>query len=130
MSERILLDASALLCVINDEKGSGFVEPFLREFCISAVNFSEVTSKLIDFGMSASDARTKSLAIPVDVIAFDAGIAVEAGTLRETTRPFGLSFADRACLATARSHGIRVLTADRAWERLSDLLSLEIVLVR
>jgi len=49
---------------------------------------------------------------PID---FDSEQAWRTAALRSSTRQWGLSLGDRACLALAQSQGIVALTADRAW---------------
>jgi PIN domain nuclease of toxin-antitoxin system len=46
----------------------------------------------------------------------------------EALQPFGLSLADRACLALAKQRGLPVLTADRIWQTLD--LGVAVVLIR
>ncbi len=54
-------------------------------------------------------------ALGIEVEAFDADAADETGALWTATRDTGLSLADRACLAVARSLELPAVTADRAW---------------
>ena len=54
----------------------------------------------------------------IELVPFDAGLAAATARLRQPTRHVGLSFADRACLATAIRFGSTALTADRAWGEL------------
>ena len=49
MSE-VVLDASALLALLNDEPGAGEVEKTVPGAIISAVNLSEVVAKLAERG--------------------------------------------------------------------------------
>ena len=44
--------------------------------------------------------------------------AVTIARLRASTRAYGLSLGDRACLATALRFGRRVMTTDRSWAAL------------
>ena len=57
-------------------------------------------------------------AFPPEVVPFDEMQAWDAGRLRPYTRALGLSVADRACLALARTLDLPVLTGDRAWTSL------------
>ncbi len=50
MSERYVLDASALLCLLQDEKGHRVAEA-LPKAQIGAVNFSEAFGKLVEAGL-------------------------------------------------------------------------------
>ncbi len=51
MSEKYILDASALLCLLQDEKGAERVAEALPEAQIGAVNFSEAFGKLVEAGL-------------------------------------------------------------------------------
>lgn len=111
----VVLDASALMALLQDEPGADRVEAVLDEALISAVNYCEVVGKLQDYGVPSGDIAAILAAVPLDVIAFDAAQAIEAGALRPATRRSGLSLGDRACLALARIRGASALTADKAW---------------
>ncbi|WP_298961033.1 type II toxin-antitoxin system VapC family toxin [uncultured Methylobacterium sp.] len=115
MATRYVLDASALLCLFNQEAGQEHVRAALTSAVISAVNYSEVVAKLVERG-GASAAVARALDhLHLTVVEFDRAQAVEAGALRRDTREAGLSFGDRACLALAKSKGLVALTADRPW---------------
>ena len=61
MSEAVL-DASAILAVLNGEPGGDLVVPLLGNASISTVNYAEVASKLINSGAARKDVDT-SLAL-------------------------------------------------------------------
>lgn len=113
-----VLDASAVLTVIQEEIGSDLVEPYLRMAAIGAVNLAEVVAKLQDRGLTDDEIDHAVLLLDLDVCPFDAPSAIVAGKLRGPTRHAGLSLGDRACLALARSLGATALTTDRAWVKL------------
>lgn len=123
-----ILDASALLAVLNGESGSEQVEEMIPDAQISAVNFSEVVAKLIDSGMPDEAAREALSILGVQVTDFTRKIAFEAGRLRPATRKLGLSLGDRACLATARVLGLPAVTTDKLW--LKQELKIKILCVR
>ncbi len=52
-----VLDASAVLAVLNGERGEKKVIPLLAESAISAVNLSEVAAKLLEAGMDETSAQ-------------------------------------------------------------------------
>lgn len=122
-----VLDASALLAFLLDEPGSDAVEEALAAGAsMSAVNLSEVLTKLADIGLdpeaeAGSLEEMGLLGIAVDVEAFDRELALEAAKLRRSTKGHGLSLGDRACIALGRLRGATVLTAERTWERVPDL---------
>lgn len=124
----VVLDASAILAVLNDERGADMVVPLLGAALISTVNYAEVASKLINSGVVRSEARDAILSLGIAVADFDLGLADRTGELRPLTRHRGLSLGDRACIALAEREGIPVVTMDRTW---ADILpSLEIRVVR
>ena len=124
----VVLDSSAVLTVINGEAGAERVEDVLMGGSISAANFSEVLSKLVDKGRDDGDAVAMLDALPLTVLPLDAAQARRAGLLRRQTRKLGLSLGDRACLALAVELGLPVVTADRAWAELD--LGIEVAVVR
>ncbi|MBI3793245.1 MAG: type II toxin-antitoxin system VapC family toxin [Nitrospinae bacterium] len=112
-----ILDASAVLAVINGENGSEVVLQAIEggDTAISAVNYSEVVAKLATVGISPDAADTMINALELTVVPFDAETATEAGLLYLIGAKAGLSFADRACLALSKQTGLPALTADKAW---------------
>lgn len=124
----VVLDSSAVLTVINGEAGAERVEDALMGGSISAANFSEVLSKLVDKGHDDGNAVAMLDALPLTVLPLDAAQARRAGLLRRQTRKLGLSLGDRACLALAVELGLPVVTADRAWAELD--LGIEVAVVR
>jgi ribonuclease VapC len=121
VSERsVILDASALLALLQGEPGADVVEGVLLRAVMSAVNLSEVVAKLTEHGMPPAAARAALEGLPIDVRPFDREAAYTAGELRPLTRSAGLSLGDRACLALAMRLGVTALTADRAWAALGE----------
>ena len=111
----VVLDASAILALLNDEEGAEAVARSLPEASVSAVNLSEVAGKLFDLGMPERDVREAIDALGLEIHPFDREMAFEAGLLRRATSRQGLSLGDRACLALGKMLGRPVLTADRSW---------------
>lgn len=127
MSE-VVLDASAVLALINEEPGGETVDALLDHATISAVNWSEVIAVLVDAGFAVERASTRIAALGLAVIAFDQPQALAAGALRAVTRSAGLSFGDRACLGLAEARKAPAVTADRRWATLK--LSAKVQLIR
>ena len=114
----VVLDASALLALLNSEAGADVVAEAIPEATISAVNLSEVVSKLRETGMPEKFVRQVLQPIGLEVLPFDEEQAYMAGLLRNATQSAGLSLGDRACLGLAQKLGLAVLTADRTWQGL------------
>jgi ribonuclease VapC len=124
----LVLDASALLACILREPGGDEVRGRTSAAQVSALNYGEVVTKLIDRGAMAESAAMVVRELDVSVVVFDEAAALRAGALRPLTRHLGLSLGDRACLALAQATGLPVLTADKAWAELD--LGVEVVLIR
>lgn len=115
----IVVDASALLAMLNAEPGAQVVAEAIPGAAISAVNLSEVVSKLSDAGMPESAIRHALQPLGVEIVPFDEDQAYQAGLLRVPTKGAGLSLGDRGCLSLAGKLGMPVLTADKNWLGLS-----------
>jgi len=127
-----VLDASALLAVVNQEAGRERVEEAVAAGALlSTVNWAEVLTRLVMSGADP-DAVT-AVALPtgnagqLQLIPFDDEQAREAARLIRKTRSLGLSLADRAALALAKLRGLPVLTSDRAWRSLRLSIKIEII---
>jgi ribonuclease VapC len=117
---RVVFDASVLLAVIYQERGSEKVTPeLLSQSVVSAVNLAEVHSKLVSSGWSAQDAWEDASSPANEVVPFTAAQAEIAGNLVKQTRALGLSLGDRACIALALELKVPVYTADRSWKQLA-----------
>ncbi len=123
---RCVVDASAVLALVNGEPGMEIVEHALPAAEISSVNLAEVTSKLAEAGVPADEILIVLQALKLNVVDFDQVLACRVGELRRTTRR--LSLGDRACLATAQALGVPVLTTDRNWSQID--IGVEIRVVR
>ena len=119
MTERYVLDASAVLCLIRNEPGAETVKAVLADSSISAVNLSEVIAKMADLGMDADLIDTVLGPLQLPAVPFDTAQARVAGLMRPATRSLGLSLGDRACLALAEHLGAAAMTTDRAWQTLA-----------
>ncbi len=117
---RVVLDASALLALLNSEPGSDVVTTAVAAGAsISAVNLAEVVGKLDEIGMPLASIRLALDALGLDVVPFDTELAYATGLLRASTRKAGLALGDRACLALAQREQVDALTTDRSWAGLN-----------
>lgn len=123
-----VLDSSAVMAVIRHEPGGDLVTEVMRASVVSAVNYSEVITVLINRGGSPEQAASDAARLQLTVVPFDEALAEVAARLRAATRHVGLSFGDRACLAQALALDRPVLTADRRWAELD--IGVEIQLIR
>jgi ribonuclease VapC len=128
-----VLDASALLALLQGEPGANEVEAALLEGTwISAVNWAETLSKLSDHGQDPEQiARSLVdkgvLGSAIHIHPMDEPLARRAAQLRRSTRTLGLSLGDRACLALAYHLRLDILTADKAWARLDSPVQIHLI---
>lgn len=120
MSSKVVLDASALLCLLNDEPGADRVEEVLTRCMVGAANLAEVVSKLRERGLSLDEVREVLGGLHLDVRPLSPAQALIAGDLRPATKALGLSLGDRACLALAIDLQAEMFTTD------GDLASVDI----
>lgn len=107
-----LLDASAILAWLQEERGAEVVDEVMDESAIAGINAAEVIHKLVGQGASPEQAReiVERLAIPI----VDLGASHLKGMARLSAVK-GLSLGDRACLAIAETMGATAVTADQHW---------------
>ena len=124
----IVLDASALLAVLNREPGAEKLTPELLSGAVSStVNLAEVHSKLVARGLSPEEAWEAAVSPIREAIAFTAEHAKSAGSLITQTRALGLSLGDRACLAVGLALRAPVYTADKSWRSLRVGVRIQII---
>jgi ribonuclease VapC len=124
---RVVLDASALLTVLRNEPGAERVAPHLGQSIMSAVNVAEVATILGRRGMAASSVLADVCKIVGEIRPFDMEQARLSVVLDEKTRPFGLSFGDRACMALGVLTGLPILTANGDWAKVDLKVTIEVV---
>ena len=112
MSSKVVLDASALLCLLNDEPGADRVVDVLTRCVVGTANLAEVVSKLRERGLSLDEVREALGGLHLDVRQLSSGQALIIGDLRPATKSLGLSLGDRACLALAIDLQAEMITTD------------------
>lgn len=123
-----VVDASAILAVLLSEPGADRAAEHLATGAISSVNIAEVATKLSERGVAPLAIQSSVSRLGLAVIPLDDVLALQAGFLRTSTRQFGLSLGDRACLAPARQLRLPVITADRKWKDLD--AGVEVLVIR
>ena len=126
-TQATVIDASALLALLNNEPGAEKVAHHLPHSLICSVNHSEVVAKLAEIGMDENLIRKALNGLGLQIIPFDETLSFVAGFLRPKTKTLGLSLGDRACLALALTHQLKVLTADRDWPKARLGIAMEVI---
>jgi ribonuclease VapC len=114
-----VLDASAILAILNQEPGAeALTLDVLSGAVSSTVNLAEVQTRLVHKGGVPDEAWEDALSTVREAVPFSEDQAKIAGGLVAQTRALGLSLGDRACLALGIVLDAPVYTADRAWKKL------------
>ncbi len=124
-----VLDASAITALLFAEAGASIVAEVIATGAavVSTVNLSEVAAVVVRRGNSIRPVLP-ALVAQVNVEPFGVADSYAAAELFPLTRAAGLSFGDRACLATAARRGCVALTADTAWRDIQ--LSVQVRTIR
>jgi ribonuclease VapC len=133
MHNKIVIDTSAIIALLNQEKGYEIVEKELGNAIVSSVNFSEaITVANREIFESDKTSRMEGINLLKNtfphIIDFNIEQAIIAASFDEITKQYGLSLGDRACLALAKYKNCSVLTGDRVWKELK--LDIDIQLIR
>jgi len=89
---------------------------------MSVVQLAEVSAKLVQVGISIQDTEKilATLAIPIEPFTED--VAFKSSELITLAKPLGLSLGDRVCLATGLILNLPVLTADKIWLQMPNVV--------
>jgi ribonuclease VapC len=116
----VVLDASAVLALLNDEEGASTVEQLLHESAPSETGHSALLStvNLIEVRQYAPPdalAALEDQESPIGTVALTVEQAALAADLWSSTRHLGLSLADRVCIALGIATRLTVVTAEHRW---------------
>jgi len=130
MSEKYVLDTSAILALRSDEPGADDVESILRkaeygsvEVYVSFMTYMEAYYRVwrIEGEESAKRMYAELMALPVSRIGITDGILLRAGAIKAVYR---LSVADAWIIASAVELEASMVHKDPEFEQVQDILSL------
>jgi PIN domain nuclease of toxin-antitoxin system len=124
----IVLDASAILALIQNERGAEkLTDDLMDDAVISTVNLAEVQSKLIKKGYDSEEAWETAVSLVTAAEPYTSEQARIAGDLIVKTEKYGLSFGDRSCLALAIALRAPVFTTEQLWKNLKLGVSIHVI---
>ena len=115
---KIVLDASSLLALIQQEGGAELVKSVLKVSIMSAVNVAECLTVLQRTGFTPQEASVLIEDIVSIIVPFDIEQARCVAELQSRTQHKGLSLGDRACIALGIKLEAPIYTADKIWAEL------------
>jgi ribonuclease VapC len=127
-----VMDASAILALMQAEKGWEVVDDLIREQqCVaSCVNIAEVGTRMIDKGLAPSQLERTLKELDIQPVDFDLEQSTLCAELRLNTKFAGLSLGDRACLALTKLMDGTAVTADRAWLDIAETTKIKVLMIR
>ncbi|MFP3882853.1 MAG: PIN domain-containing protein [Actinomycetota bacterium] len=117
---RAVVDASAVLAWVFNERGAEIVDQVLSVSGISAVNLSEVLYKCAERRVDPEDTEADLADYGLTLLPFRGAEARQVVFVRQAEEKAGvnLSLADRCCIATGLVWRVPVVASDNAWEQL------------
>jgi ribonuclease VapC len=101
ITDRPVFDASAVLALMQGERGAEKLRDLQPDAVVNAVNAAEVLAKLVSCGMPVEEAQAAYDALHLETTPFEPALAlVSARYVRK-----GVSLGDRCFLAAAHRHG-------------------------
>lgn len=114
-----ILDSSALIALLVQEKGYEKVVEILPQSIMSSVNVAEVAKFLKERNKLEDEQIQNTIYSLIDqILPFDDKLAFLSAGIIDKTRALGLSLGDRACISLGLSTGYSIHTADKAWAQL------------
>jgi PIN domain nuclease of toxin-antitoxin system len=129
VNNNVVLDASALLALIQNEQGAEIVKPLLNVTVISTVNVAESLTVLQRANVSPQEALDLISDVVNMIVPFDLEQARYVAELQSSVEHKGLSLGDRACISLGIKLQAPIYTADKAWSELK-LTGAKIKLIR
>ena len=127
---KVVLDASAMLAYINNERGAQAVHDVLARSVVSTVNLVEAFSKLVREGMDVNDTRTVLQKCFPEAVPVDRDQAETAAIIHAANAKMNVSYADSLCLALGACRDVPILTCDQKWKKLELGFDVDIRLIR
>lgn len=119
MNNNIVLDASALLALIQEEQGAQLLKPLMKFSVMSTVNVAESLTALRCAGISSRESLILITDIITTIVPFDLEQASIVAELQsQQHKGLLLSLGDRACIALGIKLQIPIYTADKVWAQL------------
>jgi PIN domain nuclease of toxin-antitoxin system len=124
----VVIDSSAVLAILKNERGGDQAVSLSRGALLSAVNLIEVRSKMMEAVSDVDRALSTLDRLEINVVPFTPHQGKMAADLWPIVKGKSVSLADRACIALAIDKNATLVTADRGWAKLG--LSLDLSFIR
>jgi ribonuclease VapC len=116
-----VLDATALIALVESEPGYQSVHGLVERSVISAINVAETVNKFVERGSTPDGVQNALRRLELTVEDWSEEMAYQSAEFTQFNKSHGLSLGDRACLTLARRLRATAVTSDRAWRRIPSL---------
>lgn len=127
MNKKIVLDASAILALIQEEPGAEVIRPLLKQSMMSTVNIAETLTSLQRVDIGPEEGLEYMSLLISEIVDFDIEQALEVAVLFPKVKHKGLSLGDRACLALGKKYHATIYTADKIWKDADAGLDIQLI---
>lgn len=127
MNKKIVLDASAILALIQEEPGAEVIKPLLKYSVTSTVNVAETLTSLQKIDISPEEGLEYISLLIDEIVDFDLDQAMDVSILYPKVKHKGLSLGDRACLALGKKYCTTIYTADKVWQDACSELDIQLI---
>ncbi len=110
-----LIDSSALLAVIYNERGMEKAQEYFENSYMSVVNAAECFIVLNKNGMPFDIAQNLLESIISKFIPLEYNDAKIIAQIKNTNKDISLSLGDSTCIAIGNKLDLQIITADKAW---------------
>ncbi len=110
-----LIDSSALLAVIYNERGMEKAQEYFENSYMSVVNAAECFIVLNKNGMPFDIAQNLLESIISKFIPLEYNDAKIIAQIKNSNKDIGLSLGDSTCIAIGNKLDLQIITADKAW---------------
>ena len=121
---KVVLDSSAVVALLLNEKGAEKVSGYEGYTAMSAINLAEVCIRLVEIGVTEEKVQQILSSIRIQIYPFDVEQAYAVSRVRNLARKYRMSLVDCACIQL----NLPVLTGDKAWTKVN--LGVKVVLIR
>ena len=129
MNNKIIFDASAVIALLAKEKGFEVIKRHLKNAIISSVNISEVYKYCIEVQKLTKDEALLLITLSdIKIVDFNEEQALITAEIVIKTKKYGISLADRACIALAILKNTSIITCDKIWQKFD--IGIEFIIAR
>jgi len=116
--DHVILDTSAILCLIQGTPGASQLEPLVGKIQTSSLVILEVMNSLITMNLDDFESKKLIDSLITHIQPFDYKTAADVILLKRTNPDLNLSYADGTCCNMAHYMQLPLYTMNEQWQSL------------